>query len=70
MKKGYASNDFRFHAKHGAQSALDRAETYETKFKVMPGARSALQGNSEFMNKIEGNDVILPLSNLNRLVKL
>ena len=25
----------------------------------MPGTRSALQGNSDFMNKIEANDLII-----------
>ena len=28
-------------------------------FRIMPGTRSALQGNSDFMNKIEANDLII-----------
>ena len=31
------------------------------KCRITPGARSALQGNSDFMNKIEANDLILVL---------
>ena len=31
------------------------------KFRITPVARSALQGNSDFMNKIEANDLILVL---------
>ena len=30
------------------------------KFRIMPGVQSALQGNSDFMNKIEANGLILP----------
>ena len=33
---------------------------YEMKFRIMPGVQSALQGNSDFMNKIEANGLILP----------
>ena len=28
-------------------------------FRITPGARSTLHGNSDFMNKIEANDLIL-----------
>ena len=37
------------------------------KFRITPGVQNALQGKSDFMNKIEAKDLILPPSSPNRL---
>ena len=36
------------------------------KFRITPGVQNALQGKSDFMNKIEAKDLILPPSSPNR----
>ena len=34
---------------------------YEMKVKITPGSRSVQQSNSDFINKVEANNLILPL---------
>ena len=41
---------------------------YGMKFRIRPGVQSALQDNSEFMTKIEANDLILPPSTPNLII--
>ena len=52
-KKRRLKSDFLFQRSHGVQTVLDRRRFYEKKFRITPGARRVLQGNSNFLNTTE-----------------